>query len=131
MYRDRVSERVAELHPKPQPDLGAVAATRSLDTAHRIGSDPLEGVMQLIEDELVCCGDRLRRRPYGIDPALLFREGCGIRILQAAKHCILRAGRRVATRAGSYRLKGHRSRALPHEALYFGVWNERASADSG
>src|ERR1700733_4820888 len=119
MYRDRVSERVAELHPKPQPDLGAVAATRSLDTAHRIGSDPLEGVMQLIEDELVCCGDSLRRWPYGGDPALLFREGCGIRILQAAKHCILRAGYRVATRAGSRCFKGHRSPADPDETLYF------------
>jgi hypothetical protein len=60
MYRDRVSERVAELHPQPQPDLSSVAATRSLDTADRIGSDALEDVVQLIEDELIRCGDSLR-----------------------------------------------------------------------
>jgi hypothetical protein len=130
VHLDRISERVTELDPEPQLDLSSIASVRGLSTAYGIGSDPLEGVVQLIEDEFVCCGDGLRGWPYGVDPALLFRDGCGIRILQAAKHCsIPRAGLRVATRAGSRRFKGHRSRVLAAQQS-FGRIAEDHSASS-
>jgi hypothetical protein len=130
VYRDRISKRVTELDPEPQPDLRSIAARRSLDTADGIGSDPLEGVMQLIEDKFVCCGDSLRRGPYGVELALLFREGCGIRILQAAKDCsILRAGFRVTTRAGSRRLEIHSSGRASQEITKRIGGNEPATSD--
>ena len=125
-------EAVSELDPKTQPEFASIATARSLDAAGGIRSDQLKRVVDLVEDEFVRSSDSLRRRPYGVDLALLFREGCGIRIRQAAKHCrILRAGHRVATQAGSRHFKGHGSRALPDETLYFDVGDDSSAADAG
>ena len=84
LYRDSVPEAVSELDPKTQPEFVSIATTRRLNAAGGIRSDQLKRVVDLVEDEFLRCGDSLRRRPYGVDLALLFREGCGIRIRPAS-----------------------------------------------
>lgn len=83
----------------------------------------------LIEEKLIGLGHCFSRRANAEDRLLIAFGICGIRNLQAARHCILRASHRVATRAGSYRLEVHCSGRAPQEIPQSVRRDQPASSD--
>ena len=145
MQLDGVPEAVAQLNAEAKPDFIAVATTRSLEGAVRVGADELEGVPDFVEEVLITRRNRLRgrrrcsARPYALNARgildirsaepvgklLNVRVGSRRRGAGPRRFCRMHRSRRRALALEGARLKSFDLILEPYDCAALGVELDR------